>query len=533
MSPDSSDDPGLDSTRRAFLATTTASVVAPASRPALASERSPDDAEESPDREWPMVGFNAANTHHQYQTDGPSERFRLAWQYDGVRGVPIVADGVVYATGRRPGDPTDDLELHAIDVETREREWWTEIPGRVFAEPAVADGVVYVNSEDAGVYALDAETGAIRWRYPVHEDTYGVAPPVVADDTVYAPHGDRLLALTSDGERRWCRYGEFDTRYRVAVGHGLVFAGYAGGRGNCDRGPGVWALDARTGERAWTYPRPDSDDPSACGTVTMPPVVADGTVYTCVQTDRDEYWDLLALDAGTGEKRWARRIEGGMFGSVAVANGTAYVPLTQRLVALDAETGERRWRYRVRLPDHVLARGYCFSTPTVADGTVYFGTEDGRIYGLDAETGDRLCEYALGDQFDLRRPPTVANGAVYVTGTYDADQTLQPGDLHLFALREDGDGSVTADFEMRRSEWEVSGQGDHFRTGREMGFHAALSTGPIATYEWDLTGDGTTDATGRLVTHTYDEVGSKTATLTVTSETGRTDTVSKSFYVTE
>jgi outer membrane protein assembly factor BamB len=523
-----------------LLAVAASTGVLSLSRSALASDGrdggsdAPDsdsDGDEPPHREWPMVGFGPTRTFHQYQTTAPSERLRLAWRYDGVRGVPIIADGVIYLTGRRPDNPTDDSELHAIDAETRERKWWTEIPGRVFSEPAVADGTVYVNSEDEGVYALDAATGAIRWHYAVSGDAYGIAPPIITDDSIYAPYDGRLLALSPDGERRWRRYGEFETRYPVAVSHGLVFVAYGGEREHCEHGPGVWALDAETGERAWAYPK--RDEVNDCGFVTMPPVVGDDTVYTCVQTDRDDYLDLTALDATTGEKRWERPIEGGMFGTVAVANGTVYVPLTQRLLAVDAETGDRRWRHRIETPDHVLAQEFCFSTPTVADGTVYFGTEDGRVRALDAETGDRRCEYALGGRFDLRRPPTVTDGTIYVTGTYDADQRREPSDMHLFALRESGDGSVTADFQMKRSHWDVPGQSDHFRTGREMGFQAALSTGPIAEYEWDLTGDGTVDATGRLVTHTYESVGSKTATLKVTSETGETDRTVKSFYVTD
>jgi outer membrane protein assembly factor BamB len=525
-----------------LLAVAASTGVLSLSRSALASDGrdggsdAPDsdsDGDESPHREWPMVGFGPTHTFHQYQTTGPSERLRLAWQYDGVRGVPIVADGVAYLEGRRHDNPTDNHELHAVELRTRERKWWAEIPGRILSEPAVADRTVYVTSEDEGVFALDAATGDVRWQYGINEDVYGIAPPTVADDTVYVPYDGRILALTPDGERRWSRYSEFNRRFPVAVGHGLVFAAYDGERSHCDRGPGVWALNAETGERAWTYPRSDHEAENACGFVAIPPVVADGTVYTCVQTDADDYWDLTALDATTGEKRWDRPVEGGIFGTIAVANRTVYVPLTQRLLAVDSETGDSRWEYRIEIPDHVLAHEFAFSTPTVADGTVYFGTQDGRIHALDAPTGEHRCTYALGDQFDLRRPPTVTDGTVYVTGTYDADQHRQPDDMHLFALRESGDASVTADFEMKRSHWDISGQSDHFRAGYEMGFYGALSTGPISKYEWDLTDDGTVDATGRLVTYTYEEVGSKTVTLRVTGETGATDAVSKSFYVTD
>lgn len=265
----------------------------------------------------------------------------------------------------------------------------------------------------------------------------------------------------------------------------------------------------------------------------MPPAVADGTVYACVQTDDDEYWDLTALDAGDGTARWTWQFEGGVVGGVAAADGRVYVPLTQRVVALDAAEGSPVWTHRIEVPDHPLATEHSVSTPTVADGSVYVGTFDGRVRILDAATGDLRAEYVIGGQYDLRRPPTVVDGTVYVTGIAAGEGRLRADETHLFALAESGDESVTAGFRMERTRTEVAGRGDDFRTGRETGFYADRSAGPVATYEWDLTGDGSVDATGRLVTHTYEEAGSKTATLRVTGETGATDTASKSFDVTD
>ncbi|MFP4050664.1 MAG: NosD domain-containing protein [Thermoplasmata archaeon] len=51
----------------------------------------------------------------------------------------------------------------------------------------------------------------------------------------------------------------------------------------------------------------------------------------------------------------------------------------------------------------------------------------------------------------------------------------------------------------------------------------------IVSYEWDL-GDGTT-GTGESVTHTFEETGNYTITLTVTDEAGNTDTYEKSIRV--
>jgi PKD repeat protein len=51
--------------------------------------------------------------------------------------------------------------------------------------------------------------------------------------------------------------------------------------------------------------------------------------------------------------------------------------------------------------------------------------------------------------------------------------------------------------------------------------------GAIRKYEWDLDGDNTTDATGEIITHTYNSPGSYDVTLTVTDTDGVTNTTTQ------
>jgi PKD repeat protein len=57
------------------------------------------------------------------------------------------------------------------------------------------------------------------------------------------------------------------------------------------------------------------------------------------------------------------------------------------------------------------------------------------------------------------------------------------------------------------------------------------SDGTITSYEWDFNGDGTTNATGETATTSYSEDGSKTVTLTLTDDSGKTDSVRKTVSV--
>ncbi len=71
----------------------------------------------------------------------------------------------------------------------------------------------------------------------------------------------------------------------------------------------------------------------------------------------------------------------------------------------------------------VLDTGSAFhSSPVVYDGLVYIGGGDGKIYALDAYTGDVQWSYQTGDE--VRATPCVVRGALYV-GSLDG---------HIYAL---------------------------------------------------------------------------------------------------
>ena len=96
--------------------------------------------------------------------------------------------------------------------------------------------------------------------------------------------------------------------------------------------------------------------------------------------------------------------------SPAVANGVVYVgSVDTKVYALNASTGALIWSY---------ATGnavYC--SPTVANGVVYIGSYDHKIYALNAGTGALKWSYTTGNSV-YNSAPAVANGMVYV-GSYD------------------------------------------------------------------------------------------------------------------
>ena len=106
------------------------------------------------------------------------------WSYttgDEVDSSPAVANGVVYVG-------SDDYVL--VRTEHQHRRQAVELPHRLlmYSSPAVVDGVVYVGSFDHNVYALNASTGAMLWSYNTGSVVYSA--PAVANGVVYVGSWD-------------------------------------------------------------------------------------------------------------------------------------------------------------------------------------------------------------------------------------------------------------------------------------------------------------------------------------------------------
>ena len=79
---------------------------------------------------------------------------------------PAVANGVVYVG-------SNDDSIYALNASTGTLLWSYSAGESVSSSPAVADGVVYVGSLNYGngksIHALDASTGALLWDYQTGE----------------------------------------------------------------------------------------------------------------------------------------------------------------------------------------------------------------------------------------------------------------------------------------------------------------------------------------------------------------------------
>ena len=129
----------------------------------------------------PMFRANPARTG-VFPSDGPTTLSELVWKFKtDVRNVwfgssPAIADGVVYVG-------SEDGRLYALDARTGQEKWSFQTFQSVVSSPAVAGGMIYIGSFDGRLYALDARTGQEKWSFKTGSQV--LSSPAVAGGVVY------------------------------------------------------------------------------------------------------------------------------------------------------------------------------------------------------------------------------------------------------------------------------------------------------------------------------------------------------------
>ncbi|MBP1953141.1 outer membrane protein assembly factor BamB [Halarchaeum rubridurum] len=298
---------------------------------------------------WQTDASRTALTRRESGTAAAVERVSLG-DVD-TNGPPTVAAGGVYGT--------DAERAYRVDVAGDAIRWRGPEMSGIEVSPTVADGVVYVRTggdenTDAHLRALDAETGATRWRHGTRGEAS--SPVAVADDTVSLTDRDGLHALdTRNGETRWHRPLSDVGGSTPVVSNETVFV--------VDDAAGLVAVDARTGEERWRA----LGDTAIAGT----PVVADDAVH--VGGD-----PLVSLDPSDGRVATEFEAAGRPVGR---RGGTLYAVDRDTLRAFDVADGRQRWWYgtgSANVGDTVV-RGIDGVTPV--DGAVYVSAADG-LHGI-------------------------------------------------------------------------------------------------------------------------------------------------------
>ncbi len=349
--------------------------------------------------ELPLKENTYTDSHKELRPDmsvnNEYSQVREVWDHDSEYSITAAATlaGDLVIFGNRSG------AVQALSEEDGSLVWSYQTGGPVFTQPAVDSTLVYVTSTDSLLYCLDYRTGEKVW-------TYKTQAPIVAHPAV---HEKKVYFGGSDGKFR--------------------------------------AVDAQNGKLLWDFM-------TIRTYVEAKPLITDGKVIFGAW---DTYLYALNSEHGNLEWQWRGDRTGRLYSPAVVhpvyANGKVFIVAPDRVMsAIDIEDGKTVWRsdkFKVRenigisedrstvyaktMWDILCAvstegnapetrwstnADYGFeidpSYPVESDGKVYFTTQFGYIYSLDAEDGDILWKHRIGA--NLLNTPVLLEDAMIVTG---------------------------------------------------------------------------------------------------------------------
>ncbi len=321
---------------------------------------------------------------------------------------PVVADGQVYAIDTR-------AVVHAFDVRNGGVTWTTALDadtkyqkslfgggvsvdgGRIFATTGIGDAV-----------ALDAKTGAIVWKKHPGGPLRGA--PTVANGHVYVVSQDnQIFALKQEtGETLWSAAATLENAgvfgvAAPAAAQGTIVAGFSSGELNAYRyenGRSVWQ-DALSRTSISTAVASLSD-------IDADPVIVDGKVYAVGQGGR-----MVALELVTGQRIWELNIAG--ISTPWVAGDWLFVVTDDsRLLCILRSSGKIRWI--TQLPrwrkDKAKNGPISWEGPILAGDRLILASSEGQLLNVNALDGTIGTSTKVGAPVFVQ--PAVADNTLFL-----------------------------------------------------------------------------------------------------------------------
>jgi len=258
--------------------------------------------------------------------------------------------------------------------------------GGATAPEAPAETVVRVTNGDTDGPVADARVQGVA------EDGAATAVRTDARGVARLPAGTVRVRVRRDG---WS-VGTADVRRGAATvrlyDQAVQSPQYGGNAARTRYVPAV-RVPAPRGRPAWSF--------DGRTLVEFPPAVRNGLVVFGTNSGR-----VFALDARSGEVRWARREGGYIASSPAIAGSRVYVTAMDGTLTAYTVTGGRR-TFRFSTGGSPIE-----SSPLIVDDTAYIGAWNGRVYAVDLRTGRARWTFQAAD--DVKGSAALAGGRIVV-----------------------------------------------------------------------------------------------------------------------
>jgi outer membrane protein assembly factor BamB len=307
----------------------------------------------------------------------------LAWQKEAggaFYSSPAVVSGTVFLGN-------SDHHVYAYSLADGALRWKSELPERIYgSSPQVEGKLIYIACVNGCVYALDSQSGAVRFRTCIQPSALGsliprsplgleppfvkgtdiLGSPLVHDGKLYFGSDNHVIyAYDASGGKELWSYQTGDKVHDSAatVAGGLLYMAGTDGR--------LVALDAASGRLAWK-----SADYEKLNTT---PMAYQGRIYFGAGDNR-----FHCLDALSGASRWSFEVSKGIMSSPALGQDG------QRLVfgCADGEVyclgldGSLAWKFQ--------AQGPVLASPLVTGPTVWIGSFGKRFFGINLKDGSEV-----------------------------------------------------------------------------------------------------------------------------------------------
>jgi outer membrane protein assembly factor BamB len=258
----------------------------------------------------------------------------------------------------------DDYTWSSIQMQSGELSGYVKVSNPVFSPD---NSTIYVptSTPNGHLFAVERETGTIKWVSEIATITYGGGAIVDTDGIIYQCGTDnKVYAINpSDGSKKWiCDVDAAIGAFPALSPEGVLYC--------VSNGSTLYAINTSDGTVAWNK--------TVTGTGSAVAIDASGNIYVGTSAEISKY-------NTSGEQVWKVESELKVTerGSFALDGTTLYAALAAGagLAAVDMTNGTLKWTY----PNGNNSDAYFPITGT--DGTVYFNEKGGdkKVYAVNAD----------------------------------------------------------------------------------------------------------------------------------------------------
>ena len=316
---------------------------------------------------------------------------------------PAVDGKAVYVAARegevKAFSITNGKRLWSIDLSDHESNLFNR-SARLSGGIGLGGDTLYIGTENAQVFALDATNGDIKWMSKVSGEV--LAQPVY-DSSLVIVHTSRgeLIALDSRSGKKVWNLSNAQPKLTLrgsaapSISQGGVVFGRADGY--------VAATLLKNGQPLWQVPvsRPfGATELDRLADVDMKPVIVNGMVYILGYNG-----NLLAIDLLKGEVTWSKKYSG--FTNLTVSGRDIFITDYRGYVfAINRNDGEQRWVNKELAYRNVTG-------VTVANDYIVVGDAEGYLHWIDRDNGQFVAQQSL-DSDGLYIEPVATSTHLYL-----------------------------------------------------------------------------------------------------------------------